>query len=136
MQRWMKDGRELRLMACLAGCASVERRHRGGVRQPIPANSPLAKVQNGMMAQQVTDIRSADQPDELRIRKRWIPFYYGSDVRRTEGYKGLGRVVFTGGNQWAAAPARSNGSTTIPTKPASAQLIGVPTPEGPRRART
>jgi len=33
--------------------------------------------------------------------KRWIPWYYGSDVRRTEwSYKGLGRVVFTGGNQW------------------------------------
>ena len=35
--------------------------------------------------------------------KRWIPWYFGSDVRRTEwAYKGLGRVVFTGGNQWGA----------------------------------
>jgi outer membrane protein assembly factor BamE (lipoprotein component of BamABCDE complex) len=107
MKRWIHGmAAALTLMAGLSGCASKSSAPppAPAVRQPIPANSPLAKVQTGMTAQQVTDLLG--QPTNqvsYESGKRWIPWYYGSDVRRTEwSYKGLGRVIFTGGNQWGA----------------------------------
>jgi outer membrane protein assembly factor BamE (lipoprotein component of BamABCDE complex) len=68
--------------------------------KPIPPDSPLAKVKIGMTGEQVSSILGAPTNQmSYESGKRWIPFYYGADVRRTEwSYKGLGRVVFTGGN--------------------------------------
>jgi len=70
--------------------------------RPIPPDSALAKVQIGMTQVQVQSILGAPTHEvSYESGKRWIPWYFGSDVRRTEwAYKGLGRVVFTGGNQW------------------------------------
>ena len=71
---------------------------------PPPASSPMAKVQAGMTEAQVSAILGA--PDDSRAYptgKAFVPFYFGPDQSRFVGYyKGKGRVVFTGGNQWGA----------------------------------
>ncbi len=92
--------------ACVVGCgAKSSPPPPAAVHQPIPANSPLAKVHTGMTQDQVTQLLgSPTNHVTYESGKRWIPFYYGGDVRRTEwSYKGLGRVIFTGGNQWGGA---------------------------------
>ena len=65
---------------------------------PIPASSPLAKIQMGMQQAQVEDL--IGQPTSTRAfpsGKGFIPFYYGPDTVRTGAfYKGLGRIVFSG----------------------------------------
>ncbi len=65
---------------------------------PIPADSPLAKVQMGMRRAQVDDL--IGQPTSTRVfpsGKGFNPFYYGPDRYRTGAfYKGLGRIVFSG----------------------------------------
>lgn len=70
--------------------------------RPIPPDSPLAKVKTGMTTVEVQTLLGAPtSQNNFESGKRWIPYYYGNDVRRTEwAYKGLGRVLFTGGNQW------------------------------------
>jgi outer membrane protein assembly factor BamE (lipoprotein component of BamABCDE complex) len=89
-------------LAVVAGCSSKS----GSAAAPppaaqaIPANSPLAKVKVGMTAQEVSNLLGMPTNQvSYASGKAWIPFYYGDDARRTEwSYKGLGRVVFTGGN--------------------------------------
>jgi hypothetical protein len=85
----------------LGGCAAQD----PGAAAPaeaaaIPADSPLAKIEPGMRMQEVTNILGAptDQ-NAYATGKAWIPWYFGDDARRTSYYyKGMGRVVFTGGN--------------------------------------
>lgn len=70
------------------------------VQQPIPPDSPWAKVKPGMTTQQVMNLLGVptDQTS-YATGKAWIPYYFGDDVRRTAFfYKGQGHVVFTGGN--------------------------------------
>jgi hypothetical protein len=78
------------------------------VGQPPPADSPLAKVQNGMTAQEVSNILGMPTNQvSYASGKAWIPFYYGDDARRTEwSYKGMGRVVFSGGNVFGGGGGR------------------------------
>ena len=69
---------------------------------PPPAGSPLAKITKGMAMSDVAQIlgQPTDQ-NQYVTGKAFIPFYYGDDVSRIEWhYKGLGRVVFTGGGAW------------------------------------
>ncbi len=69
-----------------------------------PPNSPMAKVQPGMTEPQVAAILGV--PDDSRAYitgKAFIPFYFGPDQSRFACYyKGKGRVIFSGGNQWGA----------------------------------
>jgi len=67
---------------------------------PVPANSPLAKVKVGMSEQDVrTILGPPTQENEYVSGKAFIPFYYGPDrSRRAYFYKGMGRVVFSGGS--------------------------------------
>lgn len=67
---------------------------------PVPADSPLAKVQVGMTEQEVRAILGPPtQENEYVSGKAFIPFYYGPDrSRRAYFYKGIGRVVFSGGS--------------------------------------
>ena len=67
---------------------------------PAPASSPLAKVQLGMNKRQVREVLgSPTDENSYSTGKAWIPFYFGTDARRTSYYyKGLGRVVFADGN--------------------------------------
>jgi hypothetical protein len=69
---------------------------------PPPSNSPLAKVTKGMGMSEVAQIlgQPTDQ-NQYVTGKAFIPWYMGDDVSRIEWhYKGLGRVVFTGGGAW------------------------------------
>ena len=89
------------LVVLAAGCASKS----GSAPPPpaaqtIPASSPLAKIKVGMTAQEVSNVLGMPTNQvSYASGKAWIPYYFGDDARRTEwSYKGLGRVVFTGGN--------------------------------------
>lgn len=91
------------LAALAAGCAAKSGSGAAApapAAQVIPANSPLAKIKIGMTAQEVSNILGMPTNQvSYASGKAWIPYYYGDDARRTEwSYKGLGRVVFTGGN--------------------------------------
>jgi outer membrane protein assembly factor BamE (lipoprotein component of BamABCDE complex) len=67
---------------------------------PVPASSPLAKVKVGMSEQEVREVLGPPtQENEYVSGKAFIPFYYGPDrTRRAYFYKGMGRVVFSGGS--------------------------------------
>ena len=71
---------------------------------PIPAKSPMAKIQVGMTEPQVSAILGVPDDSKAYITgKAFIPYYYGPDVSRFSCYyKGKGRVIFSGGNQWGA----------------------------------
>jgi hypothetical protein len=71
---------------------------------PPPASSPLAKVHEGMTEPQVAAILGVPDDSKAYITgKAFIPFYYGADVSRFACYyRGKGRVIFAGGNQWGA----------------------------------
>jgi hypothetical protein len=91
------------LLAVAAGCAA---KSNGGSATPppaaqaVPADSPLAKIKIGMSAQEVSNILGMPTNQvSYATGKAFIPWYFGDDARRTEwSYKGLGRVVFSGGN--------------------------------------
>jgi outer membrane protein assembly factor BamE (lipoprotein component of BamABCDE complex) len=104
MRRFVQAILVVGLVAVLGGCAAQD----SGAAAPaeataqaaIPPDSPLAKIKVGMRMQEVIKILGAptDQ-NSYSTGKAWIPFYYGDDVRRTAYYyKGLGRVIFNGGN--------------------------------------
>ena len=88
------------LALALAGCSSKSAPPPPSAARPIPPVSPLAKVQVGMTAQDVSNILGMPTNQvSYSTGKAFIPWYFGDDVRRTEwSYKGLGRVVFNGGN--------------------------------------
>jgi hypothetical protein len=74
----------------------------GEVFGTIRPNSRFSKIQIGMTMSQVNGlIRAPDDMNTHETGKRWIPFYYGGDVRLTEAYyKGEGCLTYTGGNQF------------------------------------
>lgn len=67
---------------------------------PVPASSPLSKVTLGMTKRQVKDVLGPSTDENSYLTgKAFIPFYFGTDARRTSWYyKGIGRVVFADGN--------------------------------------
>lgn len=69
-----------------------------------PAGSELAKVEEGMDPVRVQSILGEpDHQHSYPTGKSWIPFYYGSDLTRTEWrYRGTGRVVFSH-NRWSGS---------------------------------
>jgi hypothetical protein len=62
--------------------------------------SAFTKLKIGMSLKQVTDlVGEPTDRGEYLTGKQFIPFYYGSDMHRTElVYKNLGRLVFAGGS--------------------------------------
>jgi len=95
----------------VAGCAKREPKpeaQQAAAKEPKytppPASSPLAKVQEGMSEAEVQ--RLIGPPDDSHAYvtgKAFIPFYYGGDQTRFAAYyRGKGRVIFAGGNQWGA----------------------------------
>lgn len=64
---------------------------------PMPADSPLAKIELGMNGEQVRKILgSPDDSNSYQTGKAWIPYYYGPDTSRSDWlYEGQGRVVFS-----------------------------------------
>ena len=71
---------------------------------PPPKSSPMSKVEVGMTEQQVAAILGVPDDSKAYVTgKAFIPFYYGGDQSRFACYyKGKGRVIFSGGNQWGA----------------------------------
>lgn len=68
------------------------------------AASKFKELKIGMSIQQVKNaIGEPSDQDEYESGKRWIPFYYGDDVRRTElVYKGQGRLTFASGSAFGS----------------------------------
>jgi hypothetical protein len=109
-------GRLSTIVACglvilsVAGCAKREPKPEGERRAaeanypPPPANSPMAKIQVGMSEQEVAKLIGFPDDSHAYITgKAFIPWYFGPDQSRFVCYyKGKGRVVFSGGNQWGA----------------------------------
>jgi len=101
----------LLLVAAVGGCAGKsEPAPAAPAAQTMPADSPLAKITVGMTAQEVSNILGMPTNQvSYATGKAWIPWYFGDDARRTEwSYKGLGRVVFTGGNVFGGGGGRVN----------------------------
>jgi len=102
MTGWMLVG----VMAlALDGCAARSTSATGATGAPVdgapvPANSPLSKIQRGMSKTQVTAILGPPSSESGYLTgKAFIPFYFGNDAHRTSYYyKGIGRVVFADGN--------------------------------------
>lgn len=96
------------VVAALAGCASRQGASEAPApaaaaekpARPIPPDSPLAKIREGMSTQDVMNILGAPtSQSNYASGKAWIPYYYGNDARRSAYfYKGLGSVVFATGN--------------------------------------
>ena len=113
MQRFIITG-TLCLLALTAGCASKSSSGTAPAAEhaaaPVPPDSPLAKIQVGMTAQEVSNILGMPTNQvSYATGKAWIPWYFGDDARRTEwSYKGLGRVVFAGGNVFGGGGGRVN----------------------------
>jgi len=102
MQRLTVIG-ALCLLSVATGCTSTSSSATAPAApaaQAAPADSPLAKIKIGMTAQEVSNILGMPTNQvSYASGKAWIPFYFGDDARRTEwSYKGIGRVVFSGGN--------------------------------------
>lgn len=62
-----------------------------------PSDSPLAEIQINATEYDVRKILGEpDHANAYMTGKAWIPFYFGSDVARTDWfYVGKGRVVFS-----------------------------------------
>lgn len=83
-------------------------RHEGGappdggseVAHPAPPGTPLERVRVGMGQREVQDLLG--QPTDQKhyvTGKAFIPYYFGPDSSRVAYYyKGMGRVLFSGGN--------------------------------------
>ena len=63
----------------------------------IPDSSKLSQIELGMTDTRVRKlIGEPDDSTSYQTGKAWIPFYYGTDVARTDWlYYGEGRVVFS-----------------------------------------
>lgn len=69
-------------------------------------DSKFAKLKIGMQMDEVQDVmgHAPDRTNTYETGKRWIPFYFGNDVRRLEAlYKDEGCLTFANGNVWGGA---------------------------------
>jgi hypothetical protein len=71
----------------------------------VAPGSKFSKVKLGMQFEQVNDlIGTPNSLNRNETGKRWIPFYFGSDVIRLQAsYKGDGCLTYTGGNQFGSS---------------------------------
>lgn len=97
------------LAACARGGAEPERapapaQAAGPKYTPPPADSPLAKIREGMTEQEVTALLGQPTDQNAYVTgKAFIPWYYGRDRHRVAYfYKGQGRVVFAGAGGFGA----------------------------------
>lgn len=90
------SGAEIRLVPSMNG------KFEGEVSGTSAPESRFAKVKIGMELQQVLKLIGLyDEIYSHESGKRWIPFYFGNDVRRmVVHYKGEGCLTYTGGNVW------------------------------------
>jgi hypothetical protein len=64
---------------------------------PIPADSPFAKIKEGMSSQEVVaTIGPPTTSGGYQTGKAWIPFHYGGDNYRVDAhYKGIGWITYS-----------------------------------------
>ncbi len=69
----------------------------GDVENNPPVDSVLIKIKKGMTVDSVVSILGPPtDSNSYQTGKRWMPFYYGPDISRTDFiYSGLGRIVFS-----------------------------------------
>ena len=96
------DGAAAPATATTAATPNVAASADSSVTGKVAPGSKFAKITPGMMFADVTGLIGA--PNDMNRHetgKRWIPFYFGSDVQRMQAlYKGEGCLTFTGGNQF------------------------------------
>lgn len=82
-----------------AGAAPAAEEKAADAPTPPPADSKLAKVTKGMTMSEVVKILGEPTDRHQYVTgKAFIPWYFGDDASRVEWhYRGLGRVVLTGG---------------------------------------
>ena len=70
----------------------------GRHNRPIPADSPLAKIREGMSKAEMFSLLGPPTDQDTSVTgKAFIPFYFGGDATATRmHYKGLGRVYVSG----------------------------------------
>jgi hypothetical protein len=73
------------------------------VLHPAPADSPLAKIKEGMTPEEVSAL--IGRPDAVGgyvTGKAFIPFHYGGDTHRTiYRYKGQGTIIFSANGRYS-----------------------------------
>lgn len=86
----------------VASAAPSAAANAGGAIKP---GSKFSKVKIGMQFEQVNDlIGTPNSLSRNETGKRWIPFYFGSDVVRMQAsYRGEGCLTYTGGNQFGSS---------------------------------
>ena len=64
---------------------------------PIPSDSPLAKIKEGMSPEEVTSLIGQPTSRGAYVTgKAFIPFHYGGDnSRQIFRYKGMGTIIFS-----------------------------------------
>jgi hypothetical protein len=85
--------------------ANVTGNNTGTVAGTIAPGSKFSKVKLGMQFEAVNElIGTPNSLSRNETGKRWIPFYFGSDVLRLQAsYKGEGCLTYTGGNQFGSS---------------------------------
>ena len=71
---------------------------------PAPGTT-IAKLEIGMTADEVINLmkRAPDRSHSYETGKRWIPLYFGNDVRRMQVlYQGEGCLIYAAGNRFGA----------------------------------
>jgi hypothetical protein len=84
-----------------AGCAPQQSPAPPSVaqaQQAVPADSPLAKIHEGMSKAEMLSLLGPPTDQDTSVTgKAFIPFYFGGDATATRmHYKGLGRVYVSG----------------------------------------
>jgi hypothetical protein len=85
--------------------APPDRGDAGQIIGTPPKDSKFARLRIGMRMSEVQNIleRAPDRFHTYESGKGWIPFYYGTDIRRLRVlFRGEGCLVFTGGNYWGS----------------------------------
>lgn len=100
-QRWRRGIVVVSLFLATAGCVTEQAPPptASHVQQTIPADSPFAKIREGMGIAELTSLLGQPTDQESSITgKAFIPFYFGGDASMSRlHYKGLGRVYVSGG---------------------------------------
>ena len=100
-QSWWSGAFVFSVLLFISGCATQQSpapTSTGQVQQSIPADSPLAKIHEGMSKADMFSLLGPPTDQDTSVTgKAFIPFYFGGDATATRmHYKGLGRVYVSG----------------------------------------
>ena len=100
-QSWWSGAFVFSVLLFISGCATQQSpapTSAEQVPQTIPADSPLAKIREGMSKAEMLSLLGPPTDQDTSITgKAFIPFYFGGDATATRmHYRGLGRVYVSG----------------------------------------